>query len=103
MMFILDKAAKDPGFNQRMKSQPDETLTAYDLTPDEALALKSGHPDLLRETGLDERIAQWVPWRVDQDEIPEFAEPPFSAMKPWVEPPSFAPAPKPHERPTIVD
>lgn len=85
-MYVLDRAAKDPGFNQRMRDDPDATLAAFDLTPDEIAALKSGNPELLRAVGLDERIAQWLPWRPAQEVIPEFAEPPFTSMRPWREP-----------------
>jgi hypothetical protein len=85
-MYVLDRAAKDPGFNQRVREDPEGTLGRFDLTPEEIAALTSGDPDLLRAVGLDERIAQWLPWRPAQEVIPEFAEPPFTSMRPWQEP-----------------
>lgn len=85
-MYVLDRAAKDPGFSQRVRESPDETLGAFDLTPEEIAALTSGDPELLRAVGLDERIAQWLPWRAQQEVIPEFAEPPYTSLRPWQEP-----------------
>lgn len=84
-MYVLDRAAKDPGFNQRVRENPDETLSAFELTPEEIAALKSGDPDMLRAVGLDERIAQWLPWAPQPEAIPEFAEPPFTSLEPWRE------------------
>lgn len=84
-MYVLDQAAKDPGLRQRLQDHPDETLAAFDLTPEEIAALKSGDPEMLRAAGLDERIAQWLPWQAAQDVIPEFAEPPYTSLRPWQE------------------
>jgi len=63
MMAVLDRAAKDYRFNNRMIERPDDALAEYDLNEFEREALKSGEREMLISVGLDERITAWVPWR----------------------------------------
>lgn len=86
MMFVLDRAAKEPGFNAQMVADPDGTLSAYDLTPEEIEALKDGRPHKLRAVGLDPRIASWLPWRRHKEKIAEFAKAPYTSKRPYQAP-----------------
>jgi restriction endonuclease Mrr len=51
-------AMADESFRQKVKDNPDATLAAYDLTPEEKAAIKSGNAAKLRELGVDERITK---------------------------------------------
>ena len=63
MQAILDRACKDMRFNVLMIDDPDRAMDAYDVTPEERLALKSCRRDKLVEVGLDERMTAWIPWQ----------------------------------------
>jgi Aromatic-ring-opening dioxygenase LigAB, LigA subunit len=53
-------AMADESFRKKVKENPDATLSAYDLTPEEKAAIKSGNAAKLRELGVDERITKTV-------------------------------------------
>ena len=63
MMAILDKAAKDIRFRERMRTDPQAALAAFDVSPQEAAALQEGTPAALQAVGLDPRLPAWIPWR----------------------------------------
>ncbi len=51
-------AMADESFRRKVKENPDTALAAYDLTPEERAAIKSGNAAKLRELGVDERITK---------------------------------------------
>ena len=51
-------AMADESFRRKVKENPDTALAAYDLTPEEKAAIKSGDTAKLRELGVDERITK---------------------------------------------
>lgn len=53
-------AMADESFRRQVKENPDAALAAYDLTPEEKAAIKSGNAAKLRELGVDERITKTV-------------------------------------------
>lgn len=63
-------AMADESFRKKVKENPDAALAAYDLTPEEKAAIKSGNAAKLRELGVDERITKTVlgDFRVDNIE-----------------------------------
>ena len=63
MQAILDRACKDMRFCVLMIENPDEAMNAFDVTPEERLALKSCKREKLVEVGLDERMTAWIPWQ----------------------------------------
>jgi len=70
MMAVLDRASKDQGFNWWMMTDPDTTLARFDLSPQEREALKSYDGGKLVDSGLDERLAIWIPWRHAKHHVP---------------------------------
>jgi restriction endonuclease Mrr len=62
-------AMADESFRKRVRENPDAALAAYDLTPEEKAAIKSGNAAKLRELGVDERITKSVlDFKMDQYE-----------------------------------
>jgi hypothetical protein len=56
---VIERAIEDEAFRRMLSESPDEALSGYDLTPEEAEALKSGDEPKLRAMGLDERLSKW--------------------------------------------
>lgn len=65
---VLNRALADPDFRRSLLLSPDEVLVGFDLTEDEAAALRSIRSDEgeAEAVGLDERRSKapsWFAWR----------------------------------------
>jgi hypothetical protein len=60
---VIERAIEDEEFRRKLLESPDEALSGYDLTPEEAEALKGGDEAKLRAMGLDERLSK-PGWRL---------------------------------------
>lgn len=57
---IVFVAMGDETFRQKLVFQPEETLTHYDLTQQELIALRLGDYNRLTKLGLDPGLAQYA-------------------------------------------
>lgn len=55
---LVQKAMADEHFRKQLKENPDAALRGYDLTPEEATAIKTGDSAKLKALGVDERISK---------------------------------------------
>ncbi len=58
VMAVIEKVLSDEKFRELCRTKPDSALAQFDLTPEEAAALKSRDPGRLGAVGIevDERI-----------------------------------------------
>lgn len=59
MKEIVFVAMGDENFRQQLVFQPDETLSKYDLTQEELMALRLGSRERLMALGLDKGLAEY--------------------------------------------
>ncbi len=60
---LVNKAMADETFRRQLKQNPDAAIRGFELTPEEAAAIKSGDGTRLQQLGVDERISKSVtPW-----------------------------------------
>lgn len=60
VMAVLEKAVTDAQFRETWRANPDKAFAAFDLTAEEAAALKAQDPTAVRKLGieLDERLSK---------------------------------------------
>ncbi|MFN8524551.1 MAG: Os1348 family NHLP clan protein [Chloroflexota bacterium] len=65
---LINRTISDESFALLLRNDPDAAMAGFDLTPDEADALRSRDPAKLQSLGLDERISRrrvaGTPWTI---------------------------------------